>query len=80
MHTCFYCAGSTYTHTHIAHIQTIAVTEAGMCGTNCGQASDKVQTTAFCPAAGGPPVLFFSALGFSSDFDRGTYRLSIHGR
>ncbi len=25
-----------------------------------------------------PPVLFFSALSFSSYFDRGTYKLSIH--
>ncbi len=32
----------------------------------------------FSPAAGGSPVIFFSALSFSSDFDRGTYELSIH--
>ena len=28
--------------------------------------------------AGAPPVIFFSALSFSSDFDRATYGLSIH--
>ncbi len=28
--------------------------------------------------AGAPPVLFFSALSFSSDFDRAKYGLSIH--
>ncbi len=32
----------------------------------------------YSPAAGGSPVLFFSALSFSSDFDRGPYELSIH--
>ena len=29
--------------------------------------------------AGAPPVIFFCPLSFSSGFDRGTYKLFIHG-
>ncbi len=37
-----------------------------------------IMYTVQCNTGAGPPALFFSALRFSTDFDRGTYKLSIH--
>ena len=38
----------------------------------------KLVSDPYSPAAGGSPAIFFSALSFLSDFDRGTHELSIH--